>query len=405
MKKTVLLILLFEFLIPAIIEAQFYNRNTYRTQRHEISLGFGASSCLTDIGGGASTDSSFFGNSARGFLFDLNTDQTKYVFNFSYMYYLKSKITFRINLAYSQISGDDKSTSDPDRNNRKLNFETTIVEGSGVVEWILVPEKSGNRYNLKNKFGKSIGAKNPLGFGLYAFGGIGIFYYDPYGYDYFQESNTKTKHRLRPLRTEGQGIFMKGSEEFDRFYVIDNSGEKIIDYSDYAFNFGETYKSFSMCFPVGFGIKKSFHSTAGLKLEAGFRFTRTDYLDDVSTRYFNQQALRDWHTPLLAETAAIMSGTNTGETFDQLFFHSGPGLPDETIFFEAYQDPDDIITYGENAWRAKSYKTGEGQIRGNPLNFDSYMFLTLSAYKKFKNTQKSFRVANSGLKRKIKASF
>ena len=52
MKKTVLLILLFGFLIPAIIEAQFYNRNTYRTQRHEISLGFGASSCLTDIGGG-----------------------------------------------------------------------------------------------------------------------------------------------------------------------------------------------------------------------------------------------------------------------------------------------------------------------------------------------------------------
>ena len=51
------------------------------------------------------------------------------------------------------------------------------------------------------------------------------------------------------------------------------------------------------------------------------------------------------------------------------------------------------------------YKTGEGQIRGNPLNFDSYMFLTLSAYKKFKNTQKSFKIANSGLKRKIKASF
>ena len=146
MKKTINILFILGFLFPTIVEAQFYNRNTYRTQRNEISFGLGASSCLTDLGGGASTDSSFFGNSARGFLFDLNTDQTKYVVNFSYMYYLKSKITFRINLAYSKISGDDNSTSDPDRNNRKLNFETTIVEGSGVVEWILVPEKSGNRY-------------------------------------------------------------------------------------------------------------------------------------------------------------------------------------------------------------------------------------------------------------------
>ena len=34
------------------MEAQFYNRNTYRTQRNEISFGIGASSCLTDLGGG-----------------------------------------------------------------------------------------------------------------------------------------------------------------------------------------------------------------------------------------------------------------------------------------------------------------------------------------------------------------
>jgi hypothetical protein len=33
------------------------------------------------------------------------------------------------------------------------------------------------------------------------------------------------------------------------------------------------------------------------------------------------------------------------------------------------------------------------------------MFVTLSAYKKFKNTQKAFKVANSGFKRRIKASF
>ena len=59
MKKTVLILLLFGFLFPIITKAQFYNRNTYRTQRNEISFGIGASSCLTDLGGGKNTEESF----------------------------------------------------------------------------------------------------------------------------------------------------------------------------------------------------------------------------------------------------------------------------------------------------------------------------------------------------------
>ena len=122
-------IILFFVLIPLLYNAQYFNRNTYKTKRHEISFGLGASSCLTDVGGGKSVDSSLWGGSARGFLFDMNINQTKYVANFSYTYYLKSKLTFRLNLDYSQISGDDKETGDPMRQNRRLNFETTIVEG------------------------------------------------------------------------------------------------------------------------------------------------------------------------------------------------------------------------------------------------------------------------------------
>ena len=44
-----------------------------------------------------------------------------------------------------------------------------------------------------------------------------------------------------------------------------------------------------------------------MKLEAGFRFTNTDYLDDVSTRYFSPEELRR-HTR--AENAELMSGVN-----------------------------------------------------------------------------------------------
>ena len=96
-----------------------------------------------------------------------------------------------------------------------------------MFEWTIIPEKSGNRYNLKNKFGKSIGAKNPLGFGLYAFGGIGGFYFNPTGYNNF--GGVKIIFDLRPLRTEGQGLI----DPNDPFYANDVTRE--INYKDYAF--------------------------------------------------------------------------------------------------------------------------------------------------------------------------
>ena len=407
MKKTIYILLSIGFLAPIILKAQFYNRNTYRTQRNEISFGIGASSCLTDVGGGKDTEESLFGDYARGFLWDINTDQTKYVINFSYKYYLKSKIGVKVDLAFAKISGNDESTPERFRRNRNLNFETTIIEGSALFEWTIITEKSGNRYNLKDKFGKSIGAKNPFSFGLYAFGGIGGFYYNPTGYNNFGDA--KTKFDLRPLRTEGQGLI----DPNDAFYV--NDVARGINYQDYAFPLSDgpdgTYSKFAICTPVGFGIKKSFHSTAGVKLEAGFRFTNTDYLDDVSTRYFSPEELREWG----AENSELMSGVNQNVDDNGIFtvtvrFDDTP----EPIEYNEMgivstptpiNDPDFISSYGNGWYSVDFYNSSPGQIRGNPKNLDSYMFVTLSAYKKFKNTQKSFKIANSGFKRKIKASF
>jgi hypothetical protein len=404
-KKTTYILLLVGVLAPIILEAQFYNRNTYRTQRNEISFGIGASSCLTDVGGGKDVEESLFGDYARGFLWDINPDQTKYVINFSYKYYLKSKLGFKINLAYANISGNDESTADIHRMNRNLNFETTIIEGAALFEWTIINEKSGNRYNLKNKFGKSIGAKNPIGIGFFAFGGIGGFYYNPTGYNNF--GGAKTKFDLRPLRTEGQGLI----DPNDAFYAYDV--ERGINYQDYAFPLSTgpdgTYGKFAICIPVGFGIKKSFHSTAGILLQAGFRFTNTDYLDDVSTRYFDPLLLEEKY----GVNSSHMSGVNSGNLFVAVIKYGDDGPPpigsDEAIsagiISHSPAGPDIAAIYGPGYTEVNFYNNSKGQIRGNPLNDDSYMFVNLSVYKKFRNTQKSFKIANSGFKRKIKASF
>ena len=49
--------------------------------------------------------------------------------------------------------------------------------------------------------------------------------------------------------------------------------------------------------------------------------------------------------------------------------------------------------------------TETGMQRGDPSDNDGYMFLTLSAYKKFNNAARGYRTINIHQKRKIKASF
>ena len=57
---------------------------------------------------------------------------------------------------------------------------------------------------------------------------------------------------------------------------------------------------------MGIGLKKAFNGNGGIKLEFGFRFTNTDYLDDVSGNYY------DWAANGGNETQITMSGTKTG---------------------------------------------------------------------------------------------
>ena len=407
--KKYLHIVLFFIFVPTLYSAQYYNRNTYKTKRHEINFGIGGSSCLTDVGGGDSPENSLFkGNLfpklfddlpiTRSFLFDLNVQATNFAANFSYLYYLKNKIALRLSLSYAKVSGDDSYSGEFFRRNRALNFNTNIAEGSGIIEFTLIPEKVGNRYNLKNKFGKKIGGRNQK-FGVYIFAGLGGFYYDPWGTNKFLNSDTVNagdgrKYRLRELHTEGQG-FEGGPEIFSEGVT----GEKF-----------STYKQFAICVPFGFGIKKAFHSTAGIKLEASYRFTNTDYLDDVSTVYYDRDKLREEMVRAygsagadLADAAYIMSGTLTGAEYEYIGYATTNDIDGNPIYPNGAVPASDLG--GTNPYRLTRTRTEPGFKRGGADYDDSYMFLTFSVYKKLTNTPKTMRIANSNSKRRIKASF
>jgi hypothetical protein len=83
--------------------------------------------------------------------------------------------------------------------------------------------------------------------------GIGTFNYDPYAYYQGQ------KVFLRQLGTEGQGSA--------------------------AYPNRKPYSSMAVCFPIGVGYKYSLNSKVNIGFEVVYRFTTTDYIDDVSTTY------------------------------------------------------------------------------------------------------------------------
>ena len=326
MKKCIHIFLFF-IVFPTILNAQYNQRNSFKNKRHEINFGLGISNCLTDVGGN--------GNRAN-----FNFKKTNFTANFSHLYYIKNKIAFRTSLTHAKVSGDDSYSSVLSKKNKALNFNTTISELSGILEFTITTFKNKNNYKSKNKRRKNIANKDRLSFGSYIFVGLGSFYYNPMGVNKFLDSEGNNvgdgqEYSLRELHTEGQG-FEGGPEQF--------SGKK---YS--------TYNDFAICVPVGFGIKKAFHSNGGIKLEASYRFTNTDYLDDVSSNYYDREKLRTEMNQAfgeeLAENAYIMSGTSTGSVISNSnFTNTEPGM-------------------------------ARGGVKGN----DSYIFLTLSVYKTITN--------------------
>jgi hypothetical protein len=83
--------------------------------------------------------------------------------------------------------------------------------------------------------------------------GVGVFSYEPYAY------LAGEKHFLRPLGTEGQGSSLYP--------------EKL------------PYNPIAMSIPIGLGIKYNLSEKVNLFGEITYRFTNTDYLDDVSGSY------------------------------------------------------------------------------------------------------------------------
>lgn len=151
-------------------------------------------------------------------------------------------VSLRLGFQFAQIGGHDANAGDEAIKSRNLSFRSNIFEGMIGLEWNILGYQP---YNLEN------------GFSPYLFGGAAVFGYNPIA-DY-QGSPV----RLQTLGTEGQGLPGRPA----------------------------AYKKSGFAIPVGIGVKYALNDALNIGIEVGARFTKTDYIDDVSATYMDLQEL------------------------------------------------------------------------------------------------------------------
>ena len=148
--------------------------------------------------------------------------------------------SWKVELNYGRISGNDIKANTPFEADRNLSFYSNILELSPQIEFNFFPFETG---------------RNDYPFTTYLFTGLSVFHFNP------KAKLGGNVYDLQPLGTEGQGINGKNH-----------------------------YKRVQIALPIGGGIKIAV-GNIGIGIEVGARRTYTDYLDDVSTIYPDMNAL------------------------------------------------------------------------------------------------------------------
>lgn len=251
----------------------------------DFGINLGAAHSFGEIGG---TDA------ARPFILDYTLQQNNVSGGFFFRYHFTPNIAAKAIFTYARIAGADSLSNNPERIGRNLSFRTDMFEFSILGE-----------YSFLNYRDISRRSKNRIDFSSYAYAGVGALFFYPY-------AQYKGKwYYLRPLMTEG----------------VENQ-----------------YDEMTIAVPLGLGVSWTVNKKYKLGFEAGYRFTMTDYLDDVSTDYAADTELPFQESFIFADRS------------DEAFARGNADLPDRK-------------NYGN---------FGKSARRGNPDSNDGYLIYQVS---------------------------
>ncbi len=211
----------------------------WKTLRHEVSFGVGASNFLGDLGGAK-------GIGTHG-IKDLKFRSTRSTISAGYKYMLNPYLSVRSTLIWSLLSGDDALTKNTVRNSRNLSFRSNIAEISGYIVYYPTEDRVLPRYKIQGIRGNKTTSISP-----YLYLGVGVTFFNP-------KANYEGEWvALQPLGTEGQGLAGRPDK----------------------------YNRYTLCFPIGVGLKYRVNKQMSVSFDVSLRYTLSDYMDDVSTSYY-----------------------------------------------------------------------------------------------------------------------
>lgn len=248
-------------LICYALQSQYYFSSNNRPEPDlmwEAGLSAGAMNCLTDIGGTKGP--------GKKFIKDINWNQTQPCAGVMLSATWKSLYAIRLQATFGSVKGNDKvlqSSEDVSINRylRNLHFKSKMLEVALQGDLHVLPLIDHTR-------------DLPL-FSPYITAGVGFFHFNP------QALLNNQWVSLPPLHTEGQGF---------REYPQRNN-----------------YSTFTWCVPTGIGVKYDASRLVNGRFELVYRFTGTDYLDDVSQQYIDPLLFSKYLSPANAVTAAALA--------------------------------------------------------------------------------------------------
>ena len=168
----------------------------------------------------------------------LSLSQSRFMGSIGARYDLSEHLALRSYFNLGGLKADDKKGT-TGMKQRNLNFKTALFE------W-----EAGLHYSVLNL--------NDHWWTPYVAAGIGLFHFNPYTRDVNGD-----KVKLRPLSTEGQGVV---------------AGIK-------------PYKLTQFHLPLAIGVERMLNDDMRVGLELGYRISFTDYIDDVSGKYVDENVL------------------------------------------------------------------------------------------------------------------
>lgn len=174
---------------------------------------------------------------------------TRYNFGVTGLYRIKPRLSARATVSWGRVAGSDAENSNyaaknVNRKFRNLSFRNDIIEVK--VDAVI------DLFENRGKYTKRVD------YTPYMFVGIAYFHHNPKG-----QTPGGDWVNLKNLSTEGQGM------------------------ADGA----KAYSLHQIALPIGLGFRYKLAKHLDLAFEVGWRFTTTDYIDDVGGNYYDKNKL------------------------------------------------------------------------------------------------------------------